>query len=230
MRTDDTQPIRIQTSPAVADSYPDVDALGYRVRLSTSELSADFDLSNELQQLRDQWRGSDPSRVRSHPQIAAYSDFFRRIGLNPDETPPSIQMLIERFLLPETPPEWPRIHPIVDATNVAAVETAVPLGVFDAAALDGSLRLALTAGDESFRPIGADEPTTLPSDVLVFRDDKDVLSQFAYRDSEKQKITAATDSVWVLGCAVEGVIQETVVSGLDRALELLQRRYDITPD
>jgi DNA/RNA-binding domain of Phe-tRNA-synthetase-like protein len=139
-------------------------------------------------------------------------------------------MLIERFLLSVDSPQWPRIHPIVDATNVAAVETVVPLGVFDAGALDGSLRLALTEGGESFRPIGADEPIALPSDVLVFRDDADVLSQFAYRDSEKQKITASTASIWVLGCAVEGIAHETVVSGLDRALELLQRRYDITPD
>ena len=88
----------------------------------------------------------------------------------------------------------------------------------------------MTEGGESFHPIGADEPTTLPSDVLVFRDDEDVLSQFAYRDSEKQKVTASTEEVWVLGCAVDGITQETVGSGLDRALELLQRRYDITPD
>jgi DNA/RNA-binding domain of Phe-tRNA-synthetase-like protein len=94
-------------------------------------------------------------------------------------------MLIERYLIPEDSLQWPRIHPIVDATNVAAVETVVPLGVFDAGALDGSLQLGLTEGGESFRPLGADEPITLPSDVLVFRDDEDVLSQFAYRDSEK---------------------------------------------
>jgi DNA/RNA-binding domain of Phe-tRNA-synthetase-like protein len=230
MRIEETQPTRIQTSMAVAESYPDVDALGYRVRLSTPEPSAELDLADELKELRDQWRGSDPNRVRSHPQIAAYSEFFRRIGLNPEETPPSIQMLIERFLLPEDSPEWPRIHPIVDATNIAAAETVVPLGVFDAGALDGLLRLALTDGGEWFHPIGADEPTTLPSDVLVFRDEEDALSQFAYRDSEKQKITASTEEVWVLGCAVEGITQETVVSGLDRALELLQRRYDITPE
>jgi DNA/RNA-binding domain of Phe-tRNA-synthetase-like protein len=228
MRFDETRPTRIPASTAVADSYPDVDALGYHVRLSESEPSAGLDLTDELQQLRDQWRGSDPSRVRSHPQIAAYTESFRRIGLDPDETPPSTRTLIERFLLPEAPPEWPRVHPVVDATNVAAVETVVPLGVFDAAALDGSLRLALTEGGESFHPIGADEPTTLPSDLPVFRDDEDVLSQFAHRDSEKQKITASTDSVRVLGCAVEGISHDAVVSGLDRALELLLRGYDVT--
>jgi DNA/RNA-binding domain of Phe-tRNA-synthetase-like protein len=228
MRIEDTRPTRIRTSTAVAESYPDVDALGYRVRLSTAEPPAELDIADELQQLRGQWRGSDPSRVHSHPRIAAYVEFVRRIGLDPDETPPSVRMLIERFLVPEEPPEWPRIHPIVDATNVAAVETVVPLGVFDAGTLDGLPRLALTEGGESFRPIGADEPTTLPADVLVFRDDDDVLSQFAYRDGEKQKITASTDSVLVLGCVVDGVGHETVVSGLDRALELLRRRYAIT--
>lgn len=228
MGIDDTQPTRIQTSTAVTDAYPEVDALGYRVRLSTSGPSATLNITDELQQLRDQWRGGDPRRVRSHPQIAAYIEFFRRLGLDPDETPPSIQMLIERFLLPEAPPEWPRIHPIVDATNVAAVETVVPLGVFDAGALDGSLRLALTEGGESFRPISADDPTTLPSGILVFRDDDAVLSQFAYRDSEKQKITASTETVWVLGCEVEGIERDTIIAGLARALELLQRTYDLT--
>jgi DNA/RNA-binding domain of Phe-tRNA-synthetase-like protein len=230
MRIDDARPIRIPSSTAVADAVPDVDALGYRVRLSPSGPSPELDLTDEVQRLRDRWRGSDPSRVRSHPRIAAYAELFRRIGLDTEETPPSIQMLIERFLLPEAPPAWPRIHPVVDATNVAAVERVVPLGAFDAGVLDGSLRLALTDGGESFHPIGADEPTTLPPDVLVFRDDEAVLSQFAHRDSEKQKITAATEVVWVLGCAVEGIDRDTVASGLDRALELLQRRYAVTPE
>jgi DNA/RNA-binding domain of Phe-tRNA-synthetase-like protein len=228
MRIDDAEPTPISTSAAVADAHPEVDALGYHARLSESKPSAELDLTNELQQLRDQWRGKDPRRVRSHPRIAAYIEFFRRIGLDPGDTPPSIQMLIERFLLPETSPEWPWIHPIVDATNVAAVETVIPLGVFDAGAIDGSLRLALTEGGESFHPIGADEPTTFPSDVLVFRDDDAVLSQFAYQDSEKQKITASTEAVWVLGCEVEGVDRDTVVSGLNRTLALLQRKYDLS--
>jgi DNA/RNA-binding domain of Phe-tRNA-synthetase-like protein len=214
-------------SAAASDAVPDVEALGYRVRLSGAGGSGGLDLAGELRQLRERWRGSDPRRVRSHPRVAAYSEFFRRIGLDPEETPPSVRMLIERFLLPEEPPEWPRIHPVVDATNVAAVETVVPLGVFDAAALDGPLRLALTGGGESFRPIGADEPTTLPADVLVFRDDEDVLSQFAHRDGEKQKLTAATEEVWLLGCVVEGVDHGTVVAGLDRALELLRQRYEL---
>lgn len=98
----------------------------------------------------------------------------------------------------------------------------------EVAALGYRLRLALTDGGESFHRLGAAEPTTLPADVLVFRDDETILSQFGYRDGEKSKVTAATENIWLVGLQVPGIGTDDVRTGLDRAIALLERGYDVS--
>lgn len=220
-------PTIIPASSTVQDAYPEVTALGYRAHLSPDVPSVELDLSEEWNRLHERWRDRNPSEVATIPEIAAYAKFYERIGLDPTETPPSVQNLIERFLLTEPLDNVPTIHPIVDVVNVAAVKSLISLGVFDSAALDGPPRLALTDGGESFRPLGSNESTTLPPDVFVFRDDETVLSQFGYRDGNKQKITPPTRYIWLLGCRVPGIGDEDVKAGLHRALELLQRGYNV---
>lgn len=218
--------------PAIAtvrQTFPDVTALGYRLQLAPRTEPVDLALSAEWHRLQERWRHRSSSDVAANPFLAAYAEWYERLGIDPTETRPSVQYLIQRYLFSDSPDSVPRIHPIVDAVNVAAVDSLIPLGVFDADKLDGPLRLELTDGGESFHPLGATESTTVPPDVLVFRDDETVLSQFGYRDGEKQKVTAGTECIWLLACRVPGVGNDDVLTGLNRAIHLLQRGYDVAP-
>jgi DNA/RNA-binding domain of Phe-tRNA-synthetase-like protein len=203
----------------------DATVLGKRLRLSRNRGSADY--APEWATLHETWRGKPKGEVRSHPLIRAYSDFYARIGLDPAKSPPSVEMLILRFLRKDCLDRIPVIHPIVDAVNTAAVEHLIPLGVFDAGRVEGELQLAVTQGGEAFHPLGADRAVGLEAGVLVLRDAGKVLSQFASRDGEAQKITAHTESIWLLGCQVPGVEQQAIVDAMDRAADLLTRTYEL---
>jgi DNA/RNA-binding domain of Phe-tRNA-synthetase-like protein len=89
-------PTIIPASSAVQDAYPEVTALGYRAHLSPDAPSVELDLSEEWNRLHERWRDRNPSEVATIPEIAAYAEFYERIGLDPTETPPSVQNLIER--------------------------------------------------------------------------------------------------------------------------------------
>ncbi|SDD90034.1 phenylalanine--tRNA ligase beta subunit-related protein [Natrinema hispanicum] len=215
--------------PATADvrqSFPDITALGYRLQLASHTEPIGLALSAEWHRLHERWRHRCLKGITADPFIAAYAEVYERFGLDPAETTSSMQKLIERYLLSDSPNSVPTIHPIVNVVNVAAVDSLIPLRTFDVDRTDGSLRLELTTGGESFHPLGAAEPTTLPANVLVFRDDETVLSRFGYRDGEKRKITANTKCIWLLGCRNPGVSND-VRTGLNQALNLLQRGSDV---
>ncbi|GIQ68047.1 B3/B4 domain-containing protein [Xylanibacillus composti] len=181
----------------------------------------------EWKSLHERWRGKSKGEVAEDAHIAAYRQFYRQIGFNPNQTPPSVQNLIQRFLIKEALTRIPTVHPIVDAVNVAAVKGRIPLGIFDAACVKGPIRLAFTSGGEPFQPLGSGQMEALAEGVLVLADDEKVLSQFSYRDGEAQKITGETRHVWLLGCQVSEVEEAAVRAALDEAIAQLRRGYEI---
>jgi DNA/RNA-binding domain of Phe-tRNA-synthetase-like protein len=216
----------IAMSPAVAASLPGVEVLGGTVSLlpraharSTSE--------SDWRALHERWRGTTKAALGDVPEIACYRAFYRLLGLDPGRTPPSVESLISRFLIKPELTRFPAIHPIVDAVNVAAVASLVPLGVFDAERIRGAVTLARADGGEPFQGLGAPTPEPLSAGALILRDDEKVLSRFCYRDAEAQKITPSTTTVMLLGCLVPGMSAAAVDAALDRALDELTRVYDV---
>lgn len=219
----------IAVTRQIAASLPGVAVLGGSLALRPSA-AADSNLGEaDWRMLHARWRGTAKAALAAVAEIASYRDFYRTLGLDPARTPPSVENIITRFLLKPDLTRFPSIHPIVDAVNVAAVETLIPLGAFDAACVCGTVTLDRTLGGELFQPLGAETRETLPSGTLVLRDDEKVLSRFCYRDSEAQKITPSTKTIMLLGCAVPGISDSSVRAALDRAMALLARSYEIQP-
>jgi DNA/RNA-binding domain of Phe-tRNA-synthetase-like protein len=156
--------------------------------------------------------------------ISAYNAFFAQLGINVKKKPPSIQNIIQRFLIKQTDKPFPKINPLVDAVNIAAVSHLIPLGIFDAACVEGTLQLALSNGGEDFLGIGAESAVTLEQGKLVLVDNVKVLSEFSIRDSQAQMITDKTQEMWLLGCMVPGVEAGSVKNAMDYALTLIQSK------
>ncbi len=217
----------IAVTPAA--NLPGVSVLGGSLALSPFT-AVDANIGEaDWRVLHARWRGTAKAALGAVDEIARYRDFYRTLGLDPARMPPSVENIIARFLQKTELTRFPSIHPIVDAVNVAAVETLVPLGAFDAACVCGRVTLDRTLGGEPFQMLGSSTCETLPSGTLVLRDDEKVLSRFCYRDSEAQKITPLTKTIMVLGCAVPGISDSAVRVALDRARALLARSYQVQP-
>lgn len=219
----------IPMSSKVNQKLHGVTVLGIELELNPIETEPkQLIFMDDWKKLHEKWRGKSKSDVSQTERIVSYQNFYKLMGLNPKKVPPSAQNIIQRFLIKEKLDRVPIIHPVVDAVNVAAVESLIPLGVFDVDAVEGEIRLMLSRGSELFQPLGSQEPEVLGPDVLVLCDDKKVLSQFCYRDGEAQKITENTRRIQLLGCQVPGVEIEAVQLALDNAQKQLRRIYQLS--
>jgi len=174
-----------------------------------------------LNSIRARYRSSD---VRMDPIVRAYRELYSKIGLDPDETPPSVQALILRFLKND---QFPNINSVVDAVNLAALESMIPLGVFDIDAVEGEIVLRFSRDGEPFLELGKASAYPLKQGRLVLADDKKILSVFYWRDSEHQKIRENTKNVAVLACQVPGISDEMIENSLRIAEDIVRMAHGL---
>jgi len=207
---------RLPLSPEVVAGHPSIQILGRRLAIEPLP-GPPQSLDGEWQRLQADWSGRSKADLQREPVVRAYIAFVESLGIDTERKPPSMVNLIQRFLLKQHPDGFPTIHPIVDAVNVAAVETLIPAGVFDRESVASGLRIAMSEGGEDFLPLGAEESVTLEADRLILRDDENVLSGSGIRDSHHQRIRPSTRSLYLLACQVPGVGESEVERGLSCA-------------
>lgn len=215
----------IRQSAAVSKSLEGTHVWG--IRLSLAQDLPVIDLTPVLKVLHSLWCGKSRSEILQHHDHLPYVEFMQTPGINAKKQLPSVANLIIRALSKEDI-HFPRIHPAVDIVNLAAIQSGVSLGIFDAGCVQGELQLAFSAGGEQFLPIGGTQMIDIEPGRLVLRDSEKTLSLFSIRDSQVQAITDQTRSLWLLGCQVPGVTQQKVEQGMRLAIAQLYQYQVIT--
>ena len=185
-----------------------------------SNVSVERD-SEELRVLRasvlDRARSQhDLTTLKDSPVFRAYRDFFWRIGIDPTKIRPAGEALIRRVLRRTG---IPSVNTLVDAYNLASVETGIAMAAFDTDQIRGSLLLRFSNPSEEFLGIGMNSPVTLKGGEVVIGDEVGILAIYPYRDAERSKIQFTTKSVVILACGVPGI-----------DLDLLRRALSICID
>ena len=140
-------------------------------------------------------------RLKEHPIIRAYRDFYWRIKIDPTKTRPSSEALLRRVLRSGN---IPLINNVVDSGNFASLETLIPIGLYDLDKIKGNLVIKLARGNELFEPIGK-RPEIVREGVPILVDSEKVIHLYPHRDSAKTAITLDTKRVLVIACGVPGV-------------------------
>jgi DNA/RNA-binding domain of Phe-tRNA-synthetase-like protein len=81
------------------------------------------------------------------PEIQAWRRTFSRMGLKPTQYRCAAESLLRRFRKEGT---LPSLQPLVDVCNAASLAFAIPVAVFDASQITGSLEVRYAAGDERY--------------------------------------------------------------------------------
>jgi DNA/RNA-binding domain of Phe-tRNA-synthetase-like protein len=81
------------------------------------------------------------------PEIQAWRRAFTAMGLKPTQYRCASEALLRRFRKEGT---LPGLHPLVDVCNAVSLAFAIPVAVFDVAAISGCLRVRYAAGDEDY--------------------------------------------------------------------------------
>ncbi len=159
--------------------------------------------------------------IGSLERIQAYRAIYRAFGVDPSKRNPSAEGLLRRVVRGRGLPE---INNVVDAYNLASVETQIPMAAYDADHLSLPLNLRFAAGGEQIEPIGGGDPQKIESGELIYADQERVICwDFNHRDAEFSKIGAGTRRVLLLvdGCEVTPV--EDVQDALDLAVSRIIR-------
>lgn len=162
-------------------------------------------------------------QLREHPVFRAYRDFFWRVGVDPTKTRPAAEALIRRVLRNRP---LPRINTLVDAYNLASIETTIPLAAFDEDALAGELLMREAVAGEEFLGIGMDKPLVLRGGEAVVEDGENLVAIYPYRDAEACKITLDTENVLILVCGVPNIEQDILTEAGRVAVDYVNRFCD----
>ena len=158
--------------------------------------------------------------LREQPIFRAYRDFFWRVEVDPTKTRPAAEALIRRVLR-ERP--MPRINTLVDAYNLASIETAIPLAAFDEDDLSGELIMREAAEGEEFLGIGMEKPVVLQGGEVVVEDGAKLIAIYPYRDADACKITTSTRNTLMLICGVPNVEEDVLTRAGRVSVEFVTR-------
>ena len=97
------------------------------------------------------------------PEIQAWRRAFAAMGLKPTQYRCASESLLRRF---RKEGSLPGLHPLVDLCNAVSLAFAVPVAVFDVAAITGPLEVRYAAGDEEYLTFAGEVEHPAPGEVI----------------------------------------------------------------
>ncbi len=179
------------------------------------------DLDTHKRKSFDLLRGEfDLATLKDEGRIRAYRDFFWRVGIDPTKIRPASEALLRRILQGK---EIPTINTLVDAYNVASMETRVALAAFDHSTLRGDLTMRFARDGEEFLGIGMKTPIALRGKEIVVEDEASLVAVYPYRDADSTKVSSETQDVVIMVCGVPGIDDSALQEAAERVAELITR-------
>jgi DNA/RNA-binding domain of Phe-tRNA-synthetase-like protein len=136
--------------------------------------------------------------------IAAVRTMYKRVGIDPTKTRPSSEALLRRV---RKGGDLPRVNSLVDIINWCSLESQLPFGLYDRAAIEGPVTLRIGLEGEQYAGIRKDTVHVAGRLVLA-----DAIGPFGNptSDSARTMVTTATTRALVVVFAPVGT--STVVT------------------
>jgi len=210
----------IKVEESLKVRFPGLQALAYRLEgVKVRERDDRLEAFRErlLMRIRERY---DLETLKDVPIFRAYREFFWRVGIDPTKVRPASEALIRRAIGGRT---IPRINTLVDAYNLASMETEVALAAFDRERMAGPLYMRAALKGEEFLGIGMRGPVVLKGGEVVLTDSEKLVAIYPYRDAENTKITLATRNAVLLVCGVPGIDEEILLEAARVGVEYVTR-------
>lgn len=162
----------------------------------------------------------DLESVKDHPTFRAYRDFFWNIGIDPTKIRPAAEALTRRILAGK---KLPCINTLVDAYNLASINSGIALATFDKDKLEGDIFMRFAEEGEQILGIGMEKPLILRGGEIVVSDQEKLIAVYPYRDADNTKVTENTKNVTIVVCGVPRLRKETLERASDVTQEYVTR-------
>jgi DNA/RNA-binding domain of Phe-tRNA-synthetase-like protein len=150
-------------------------------------------LSGELKSREDEiLRLPEPRAVLESAQVLATRAGYKALGKDPARYRGSAEALLRRVIANKG---LPRINAVVDVVNLVSVESRLPIGLYDLAAVSGHMVLRAGRAGETYKGIGKYD---LNLEGLPLFADAIGPHGSATSDSERTMVTASTKNIVAL--------------------------------
>jgi len=112
------------------------------------------------------------------------------------------------------------VNPVVDSVVIAELRTALAMGVHDLDRIQGDIVLDVADEGEKFVGIGNQTIITRPNEV-VLRDQTGIWASYTQGPDAATVVDASTRNAMILGFFTPEASRETMVLGIQEAVELL---------
>jgi DNA/RNA-binding domain of Phe-tRNA-synthetase-like protein len=184
---------------AIWEEYPQLAAGA----LAVEDVSADADVAGRIASLEATARSRLAETTEGElPEIQAWRRTFARMGLKPTQYRCASEALLRRF---RKEGSLPRIHPLVDLCNAVSLAFAIPVAVFDIAAMDGYVEVRHATGTETYRTFAGEIESPAPHEVIFAdRGNNAHARRWTNRQSAASAVGAETRSALVVAEALHG--------------------------
>lgn len=145
-----------------------------------------------------------PRGVLESPQVEATRRAYKALGKDPARYRGSAEALLRRIVAGKG---FPQINTVVDVINLVSVESRLPVGLYDAAHISGSVVFRAGLAGETYKGIGKYDLNL--EGLPLFADDQGPHGS-ATSDSERTMVTAQTTGILAIIVSFAGH------EGLDR--------------
>jgi DNA/RNA-binding domain of Phe-tRNA-synthetase-like protein len=116
----------------------------------------------------------------------------------------------------------PSISNVVDAYNLASLETIIPLSGFDLDRVSPPLEIRFSNERDEFTGIGMDRSMKFSRKALLVADTRQILCVYPYRDADITKINARTRNVLIIGYGAPSISRDQLVDAVEKALTYIK--------
>jgi DNA/RNA-binding domain of Phe-tRNA-synthetase-like protein len=161
------------------------------------------------------------------PEIQAWRRAFTTMGLKPTQYRCASEALLRRF---RKEGALPRLHPLVDVCNAVSLAFAIPVAVFDVAAISGCLRVRYAAGDESYLTFSGEAEHPSPGEVIFADQAAQVHARrWTNRQSGLSAVRAPTHTALIVAEAMHDSAPSDVPELIAAVVAELTAIWSITP-
>lgn len=189
---------------------------GVRVGPAGSALRAE--IAAEVEAVRG--RLESAAAVRALPEVVAFQELLRKVGVNPRRDRPSVERLLT---LAVQRGELPAVNSLVDTYNLVSVRRRCSLGAHDFDLIAPPVSLRVLSGEESFQPLGGGGTTIAAGEYGYVDALGRALCRLDVLQADFSKVTDATVNALLIieGTSVHAA--EVLRGAFDDAAELVTR-------
>ena len=133
-------------------------------------------------------------KPKEHPDLQPYREAFKKMQINPNKFPCSVEALSTRIAKGSNLPD---INPAVNLVNAYSLEYTLPMGAHDLDSTDGNIEVRFSRSGDRFIPFGESEPEMLDDGELVYAAGNTIKTRkWIWRQSNFGKVTAKSSNIF----------------------------------